>query len=244
MTYRSTLTGYARGGMKRVLEIIADIRNRYPTDDFFSDFEETCRISESKRKSYQAYSRVLKKLDEQSWQVLKEKALSHYKDHRKGQKKQGFFNQLNEAFAYSYLINRGCENVTFLKESGRKKPDLEYVFKNSKGFCEVKSLGISNDEIERRELQLSCNLSRFCKLSDGFLNKYYQAIDSAWTQINNLGREGLVFVIIRFDDIALDHYQSYRKQIINYSKQHKFCNVYIKIATLGRKRISISTPFS
>ncbi|MCD6115405.1 hypothetical protein J7K93_00175 [bacterium] len=59
--------------MKRIREIIADIRNRYPNDDFFSDFEETYRISESKRKAYQAYGRVLNKLDDQSWQVLKKK---------------------------------------------------------------------------------------------------------------------------------------------------------------------------
>ena len=77
--------------MKRIREIVADIRNRYPSDDFFSDFEETYRISESKRKVYQAYGRALNKLDDQSWQVLKEKALRHFQDHRKGQRETEFF---------------------------------------------------------------------------------------------------------------------------------------------------------
>ena len=101
--------------MKRIREIIAEIRNRYTNDDFFSDFEETYKFSESKRKAYQAYGRVLNELDIQSWQVLKKKALDHYNDHRQGQRKQGFFNQLNEAFAYSYLNKKGCNNIKFLE---------------------------------------------------------------------------------------------------------------------------------
>ena len=67
---------YAFNELKRICEIIADIRNRYPTDGFFSDFEETYSISASKKKAYQAYGKVLNKLDEQSWKVLKEKALN------------------------------------------------------------------------------------------------------------------------------------------------------------------------
>lgn len=230
--------------MKRVREIIADIRNRYPTDDFFSDFEETYRISVSKRKAYQAYGRVLNKLDTQSWQTLKEKALNHFKNHRNEQKKQGFFNQLNEAFAYSYLINQSCENVNFLKEDGNKNPDLEYVFKNSKGYCEVKSLGISDDEINRRGSLSAINGEVYYSLTDGFLNKFHQAICTAWEQINSLGKEGLVYVIVNFDDIALDHYKNYRQQLISYCKQNEIRSVFIKIGYLGKKRIDITTPFT
>lgn len=86
--------------MKRIREIIADIRNRYPDDDFFSDFESSCRNSPIMKKYYQVYNNALIVLDDESWKILKEKALQHYFDHRRGQKKQSFFNQLNEAFAY------------------------------------------------------------------------------------------------------------------------------------------------
>jgi hypothetical protein len=86
--------------MKRILELIVDVRRRDPNDRFFSNFEHSCQISEQKTKYYSAYNNALMVLDDESWQILKEKALQHYFDHpRKGQKKQGFFNQLNEAFA-------------------------------------------------------------------------------------------------------------------------------------------------
>lgn len=52
------------------------------------------------KKYYQVYNNALIVLDDESWKILKEKALQHYFDHRRGQKKQSFFNQLNEAFAY------------------------------------------------------------------------------------------------------------------------------------------------
>lgn len=229
--------------MKRICEIIANIRERYPKDDFFNDFEKTYRISESKRKAYQAYDRVLNQLDIQSWQVLKEKSLRHYCDHRRGQKKQGFFNQLNEAFAYDYLMRQGCNNIKFLEEDddGTKKPDLEYVYK---GYCEVKSLGISKEEIARRESIDVINGQVYFNLTNGFLNKFHKAICSAWKQINVMGKEGIVYVLIKFDDIALDNYKNYRRQLINYSRQHKLHRVFIKIGYLDKKRISIKLPFS
>ncbi|ASQ90667.1 hypothetical protein CHL67_06760 [Prosthecochloris sp. GSB1] len=230
--------------MKRIREIIADIRNRYPTDDFFSDFEETYSISASKKKAYQAYGKVLNKLDEQSWKVLKEKALNQFKNHREGQRKQGFFNQLNEAFAYSYLANQRCKNISFLKEDGNMKPDIEYVFKNSKGYCEVKTLSISDLEIDRRGSLSVIDGEVYCSLTDGFLNKFHEAICIAWEQINSLGKDGLVYLIVNFDDIALDHYKNYRQQLIRYCKKNEIRSVFIKIGYLGKKRISITQPFS
>ena len=230
--------------MKRIREIIEDIRNRYPKDDFFFDFEETYRISESKRKAYRAYGRALNKLDAQSWKILKEKALRHFRDHRKGQKKQGFFNQLNEAFAYGYLIKQGCYNVIFLEEDGTKKPDLEYIYKNSKEYCEVKTLGISDEEIDRRDSHSVVNGKVYNVLNSGFLNKYHQAICSAWEQINMMGDEGVVYILIKFDDIALDNYKNYRQQLIDYSRQQNFQRIFIKAGYLGNKRIGITLPFS
>ena len=76
--------------MDRIRELIACVRSRYPDEDFFSNFEESCRINNDKKKYYQVYNRALMVLDNKSWQILKEKALRHFLDHRKGQKKQGF----------------------------------------------------------------------------------------------------------------------------------------------------------
>ena len=189
--------------MERIRELIAALKNRYPNDGFFSDFTESCRISPDKRKYYRLYNKSLMMLDDESWHILKEKALRHYFDHRKGQKKQGFFNQLNEAFAYRYLVNKGFKNIRFIKEDKKKRPDIEYTLNNTKGYCEVKTLGISDDEISRRDSRSEYDGKVYYRLGEGFLNKFQQAVESAWTQIKELGSEGWVYILIRFDDIAL-----------------------------------------
>jgi len=230
--------------MKRINEIIADLKHRYPNDDFFSNFTASCRISPDKRKQYQIYNKAIMALDDESWQILKDKALKHYHDHREGQKKQGFFNQLNEAFAYRYLSNKGFKNIRFIKEDKRKRPDIEYMLENAKFYCEVKTLGISNDEISRRGSGSVYDRKVYCSLGEGFLKKFQQAVESAWTQIKELAPEGLVYILMRFDDIALDHYQNYRKQLIKLSKRQGFKNLYIKIGITGNKRICITRAFS
>jgi hypothetical protein len=127
-------------------ELIAEVRGRYPKDDFFSNFEESCRIWPNKRKYYQRYERLLKILDKESWNILKEKALKHFLHHREGQRKQGFFNILNEAFAYRYLFSKVFDNVRFLEEEkNRSNPDITFTLKSDLKCCEVKTLGISDD---------------------------------------------------------------------------------------------------
>jgi hypothetical protein len=100
-----------KGKMKRIRELIATVTKKYPNDQFFADFEESCRINTAKRSWYRTYDIALQTLDKESWQILEEKAVKHFNDHRPGQLKQGFFHQLNEAFAYNYLVrqekNRG-----------------------------------------------------------------------------------------------------------------------------------------
>ncbi len=228
--------------MRRINEIITDIRNKYHNDDFFSNFENDLRIdpNRTKRRHYHAYNKSLMVLDEESWQILKQKALQHYLDHRKGQRKQGFFNQLNEAFAYRYLVNKGFKNVRFIREGKNIKPDIKFTVHNERHYCEVKSLGISNDEINRRSSMKAYNGSVYLRLSNGFMNKFHDAVTSARKQINALGPNGMVYIIILFDDIALDYYQDYRKQLIAFSKKQGFNNLFIKIGLLGNRRICIT----
>ena len=142
------------------------------------------------------------------------------------------------------MIKQGCGTVNLLEEDCTTKPDLEYIYKNSKGYCEVKTLGISDEEINRRGSLSVINGQIYCILNSGFLNKFNQAICSAWKQINAMGTEGIVYVLIKFDDIALDNYKNYRQQLIDYSRQHNFHGIFIKIGYLGNKSIGITLPFS
>jgi hypothetical protein len=225
------------GMMKRIHEIIGDLRHRYPRDDFFSSFEESCRISPEKRYYYCLYNKALMVLDDESWAILKDKALQHYLDHRKGQKKQGFFNQLNEAFAYRYLVRKGFDGVRLIEEGARTSPDIRLTVHNIQSYCEVKTLGISEDEINRRSSHNVIDGAVYASLSDGFLKKFADAVGTARKQIQAWGSNGLVYVIIRFDDIALDYYQDYRKQLIRFARNQGFENLFIKIGLRGNKSI-------
>jgi hypothetical protein len=223
--------------MKRIREIISDLRNQFPSDDFFCGFEESCRVSPEKRYYYRLYNKALMELDAESWSILKDKALRHYLNHRKGQKKQGFFNQLNEAFAYRYLVGQGFSDVRFIKVGKKISPDISFTVNNTQSYCEVKTLGISDDEINRRGSQTVFDSRVHVSLIDCFLTKFSYAVATASQQIHAWGPNGLVYVIMLFDDIALDYYQNYRKQLIAFSSRHRFENLFIKLGLRGNKRI-------
>jgi hypothetical protein len=222
--------------MKRISELVADIRKKYPNDDFFSDFERSCAIA---RKHLRSYDEALMVLDNESWQILKDKALRHYLDERRGQRKQGFFNQLNESLAYRYLVRKGFRHVRFIKEGKNQSPDISFGTSNMSGYCEVRTLGISVNEIGRRSSHSVYDLSEYRDLSPGFLGKLKCDFDQALCQIRSFGDKGLVFIVIRFDDIALDHYQRYREQLAKYCQDQRFDNLFLKIGERGNKRISI-----
>lgn len=226
--------------MKRIVELISAVRNKYPKDDFFADFESSYKISQTKKAHYQIYNRALMTLDDASWKILKKKSLRHYMDHRKGQRKQGFFNQLNEAFAYRYLVETGFSDVRFIPEGKTSRPDLGYTCNGIQMYCEVKSLGISNDEIVRRHESAVYNGAVYTKLDNGFVNKFCDAVKQARRQIGALGSDGLVYLLVCFDDIALDYYQIYRKQFIDTCRKNSFNNLFIKIGLIGNKRIRIT----
>jgi hypothetical protein len=227
--------------MKRIREIIAEIRERYPRDEFFSNFETSCRNIPEKKNSYCIYNGALMLLDNESWQILKCKALEHYMDHREGQKKQGFFNQLNEAFAYRYLVRQGFKDVRFIEENKKKSPDIRYSVHNTQSYCEVKTLGISDDQINRRNTMAVSDGSDYEILKNGFLKKFHDAICTAKQQLCAFGSNGLVYIIINFDDGTLDYYQNYKKQLIAFSESHGFSNLFIKIGLRGNKSICITS---
>ena len=182
-------------------------------------------------------------LDDESWKILKEKALRHYMDHRDGQKKQGFFNQLNEAFAYRYLVRNGFKEVRLIKEGKRASPDIRFTVHDTKSYCEVKTLGISEDEIARRSSRKAYDGLVYVRLSDGFLKKFADAVGKAREQIQAWGINGLIYIIINFDDIALDNYQTYRKQLKIFAQDHGFENLFIKIGLRGNKSILLNLSF-
>jgi hypothetical protein len=222
--------------MRRIRELIARVSAAHPGDDFFVGVRQTLKVAPDARRQFQAYERALSILDPESWAVLQAKAVAHFTDHRPGQRKQGFFNQLNDAFAYQYLVRRGYKPVRILREVGKTQPDIEYLDRREKCFCEVKTIGISDEVIARRAKLQVTSSSIYQELSGGFLKKLESALDAADRQIKARGK-GLIYLLVHFDDFTFDYYDQYRKQITTCLESHIADSIYVKIGLLGRKHI-------
>jgi hypothetical protein len=218
-------------------ELIRAAIHAHPHDDFFGDLDKTLKISSQARAFYRAYDRALSYLDQQSWAELSRKAVAHFLDHREGQLKQGFFNQLNDAFAYQFLVRRGCSRVSILPEGKKTTPDIEFFFGHARHYCEVKTIGISQEEINRRAAESSFDGSVYQELSPAFLNKLGSTLLSAHRQVSSQGATGLVFVVAQFDDFTMAYYDRYREQLADFLRKHEVSDVYVKVGLIGGKRI-------
>lgn len=223
--------------MHRMRSLVQMVKEAHPRDTFFDSLDETLRTSPQARAFYRAYDKALLCLDQKSWRVLSHKAVKHFPDHRMGQLKQGFFNQLNEAFAYQFLLRQGYTDVSVLVESGTTTPDLSYKQGASVRYCEVKSIGISEDEIARTESGCVFDGAVYHELSPEFLKKLNDVIARGHEQIVSKGETGIVFILAKFDDFTLRHYGRYRFQIDQLLAWHKVPEIYIKVGLLGGRRI-------
>jgi hypothetical protein len=229
--------------MGRVGELVAAVRSAYPKDGFFDRFEESCRDNPGKAKAYRTYEDALRWLDDRSWEILKSKAVTHFRDHRAGQLKQGFFNQLNEAFAYRHLLRQGYRRVAMLPERGSRVPDLEYFDGARRLHCEVKTIGISDEEIGRRGSGRAFS-NVHVHLSDPFFNKLRSTIAAARSQIVVQGTAGSMYVVVIWDDIALDNYSSYRRHLAEFARVEGIDDVHIKVGLRFNRRMRLSSGCS
>lgn len=223
--------------MRRMAALIRLIKENYPYDKFFESVGETLRLSKQARASYRAYDKAFDCMDQASWERLSNKAVAHFRDHRKGQLKQGFFNQLNEAFAYQFLLRQGYTHVSVLPEDGKTTPDLSYRHGNEIRYCEVKSIGISEAQINRREAEEGFDGTIYYELSVGFLRKLDADLTMAYKQITSKGSDGIAFIVMSFDDFTLSHYERYRVQIAQQLSQTEVPEVYVKVGLLGARKI-------
>jgi hypothetical protein len=218
--------------MKRLFELVAAVRQRFPKDCFFEDFEASLEVP-VKRLHFARYEAALVRLKDDSWAILKKKCLAHYMDWRSGQIKQGFFNRLNEAFAYEYLVDEGHENVRFIKEDKTNKmPDIESIMKGRKRFCEVKSMGITDNEVFKRYgIGLPPRPNRpldYARLGEPFFKKLGGALHVAKNQIDSVRGKGTVFILVRFDDICLDYFDNYVVEIEKFCRMTSIDSLVIK----------------
>jgi hypothetical protein len=197
--------------MNRFLELAKAVRLRYPNDQFFDQLDHRLVSTPGVAKQYAEYEDAFEIIDDESWKILMVKAVNHFLDHRKGQLKQGFFNQLNDAFAYRYLVSSGCQDVAILAEDGLPCPDISYRDNaGNRRFCEVKTINISENEIARRSSkQIFSSTSLYGTLGPTCIKKLSEAMDMAAKQMDARGGIGLTYILMHFDDCTLDFLESY-----------------------------------
>ena len=61
------------------------------------------------------------------------------------------FDTLNESKGYAYLRSIVCTEVEFIKRQDKKTPDLRAMLDGNPGFCEVKTINMSQVEADRRD---------------------------------------------------------------------------------------------
>ena len=223
--------------MQRVRDLVVRVEAAHPTDDFLSVAMDNLSTSRTARAHYKAYDRALSVMDTVSLEKLYHKAISHFTDHRRGQLKQGFFNQLNDCFAYRHLINQGCKDVAILDEGKSTQPDIFCTSGGAEYFCEVKTIGISDEEAGRRGSGLAFT-AKYHELSEGFFRKLNHDIEQANAQIKSRGPNGLVFIVVTFDDFSTTYYQDHRRQLRKFLESHLAKNIYIKAGIVGTRCVS------
>lgn len=216
------------GAMKllRVKETLCECEAKYPDDNYLEGWREKIDLPEF-HKHWLYIEKDLQILDSANWLQLREKAVSRFKNYRKGQDKQDFINLLNEAKGFRHLKDIGCIDVCFIEETSKSKsPDVKGLLNNETIYCEVKTIGISNDEIDFRKDNENLNTD-YTQLKESFFDKLKSTICTAASQIDAMPQNlsiHYIYVIITFDDFTGRHLDNYQKQIDSFVCNHPLKN--------------------
>ena len=209
-----------RTEMPRVYELRDLIAEPSNPSAYFQDFDDSVRDEPSKKLVWLAREREFQRLDDESWQFLKNEALPYLvaRDAKRGW--QQLIAILNQARAHNYLIDRGCVGVRFIprsKTEGEETPDIEGTIDGTKVLCEVKTVSISDVEADRRKTGGVGFILR--SLDQGFFRKLTSDLCKAESQMKSYAGEDTIriaFVILNFDDFLGEYKTEYHEQIDQY----------------------------
>jgi hypothetical protein len=95
--------------------------------------------------------------------------------------------------AYDYLVEQGFGNVRLLRAALKKKtPDISYESDGGVRYCEVKTIGVSDEELARKRSGEPFDGSIYSEFSQQFLGKLGSTIQAADAQIQAVSGVGLV----------------------------------------------------
>jgi hypothetical protein len=221
-------------------ELIAILEKEYPEDEWFRQRDAWGDEFANCFPQFSVYDAAIQLLDEQSWRVLTEKVSGSFRQPFAKRGKQNFFNDLNEILAYEYLKKDKCVEPKLLEQLRLKErpewPDLSFGYQGSQYCCEVKTIGLSDIEInwalklksfdpdtDSDEEQDTGTLiePKYEQLSVGFFSKFKSDIDKAKKQIFSYQAEiGMIYFVVHFDDFTHMFYGTYRQQITEFLEEH------------------------
>lgn len=224
--------------MSRFNYLLTKLEELYPNDQWLKDF----RLFENDEvfaPKVRAYDEALSVLDEASWSIFEPKLLLSFKCTISRRGKQNFFNHLNEAIAYNYLLKCGLNCVRFIEETNESKtPDILFG-EESKYYCEVKTISESMAQIDRYDGDDLIDGGVYRVLGEAFFNKLESTITTAIDQFP-VKREGnIVFLVVHFDDFTNMYFDSYEEQISMFLRG-KYPNSLVHIRSNIFERYSIN----
>lgn len=206
--------------LPRLFDLRGALKEPTHADAYFQDFESRL-ANQHVFDQYDRLERYLGALDSNSWQALKDRAVSKLvaRQRRQGRGWQDLFDVLNEATAFAYLAARGATQIRFLPAGQTKTPDLEAALGGRRLLCEVKTVNKSDGQAERDRRVASGEIfvtDSITDLPDNWLAKLRGKIDDALKQLRNHKDEHtsmVIFVAINFDDRIGDYHDRYFMQI-------------------------------
>jgi hypothetical protein len=219
-----------RSQLPRLYELKDLINDPASPDAYFQNFDAHLMDSAHIMSIYVRWEGALQSLDTDAWECLKNEASPRLMaSNKRGRGWQGLFDILNQAHAYNYLKRIGCTGVVFVPRTKTKTPDLEGWIDGGKILCEVKTLNISDDEIQGRRGGIVRNFA--IRLEAGFFGKLRDAIAAAQHQMcvfDTLGSaRHMVYVSPCFDDFLGECKEEYFRQIDDHLVEHPFDGIEI-----------------
>ena len=208
-----------RSDMPRVYELQDLIADRSAPEAYFQSFDISVRDEPEKMKSWRARERAFQRLDPAAWVFLKGEAQRYLtKPNSSGRGYQQLISMLNQAWAYNYLVDIGCQRLAFIPSgtsNGQETPDLKGEVDGRRVLCEVKTIGVSDEEAARRKSHGAG--STVSTLAPGFFNKLTCTLLKAGSQMKSydsaVGIKRIAFVAIDFDDFLGEYKEDYYAQI-------------------------------
>ncbi|MDB6028302.1 MAG: hypothetical protein JWM68_4525 [Verrucomicrobiales bacterium] len=175
--------------------------NRGDQNNYFN-FNDLFPIAYIAAGAFAEIERMLTKLDRESWEKLREKALPYIVKNSPRRGYHQLFNVLNEARGYVWLTDQGYSEVTFLEDRTGKSPDLLANNCGSTAILEVKCVNQSDDDINQQVIQEHKTIKVEPKLSENFKTRILRSIRDAREQLDAyqlFADRKIVFLVVRLE---------------------------------------------